>query len=151
MEDDYNALQKELGLPSFAKLDDEFDVSTIEAKGKLLQDILNRMKDRVERSVHLLQDLIHPGGDTVLELVESSFLTPEDKKELLKIEKELMVLYRQFLVARYARDNKQDAKVINDVVEKFPPLRKAILPFVEKIKEGWEAKGEIKETLNYLG
>ncbi|MDP6293939.1 MAG: hypothetical protein QF486_04050 [Candidatus Woesearchaeota archaeon] len=151
MEDEYAPLQKEFGLPSFAKLDEEFDISTIESKGKPLQDVLTRMKDRVEHTVHLLQDLIHPSGDTVMELVESSFLTQEDKKKLVLIEKDLMVLYREFLVAKFARENKKDAQVINDVAEKFPPLRKAILPYIEKIKQGWEKEGESEEVLNYLG
>ncbi|MBI4143993.1 hypothetical protein HY486_01980 [Candidatus Woesearchaeota archaeon] len=151
MKEQYEILQKKLQLPSFERMDSEFNISKIEPKGNILIEITAEIKDRIENAAGLVQEMVHPNGDTAAALFESSFFTQEDKKELLVLERDLMILCKEYLLAEYTNDEKNTAALLNKTLQKWPEIRKKLLPYIEKLKHGWANTKETKEILEYLG
>ena len=151
MEAAYEEIRAKHDLPPFKKTDSEFDISGIEPKGNLLKEVLQHLHRKVERTAQLVQDIVNPSGDTVVDLIESSFFTQEDRAKLASVEKEIMVAYRKILVAQYENNDAAIAKAISQIVEQWPTIRKSLLPYLRKLPTGWQERTVTKEILEYMG
>lgn len=148
----YQKLQKEHPLlPDFDKLNNEFEISTIENEEFLLREIMRAMAERLEQSVQILERLISPDPNSFTDLHECRSFTAGEKKQLIDTFRNLMKHFRLLLETELALEPKKDAEAIRAVFDMWQKERKQIAPAIKKIKESWEKQVEPKEVLEYLG
>ncbi|MBI5065306.1 hypothetical protein HZA97_03640 [Candidatus Woesearchaeota archaeon] len=114
---DYEQLRKKYKLPSFEVLDKEFEISDIEEKTHLLSRIRDKIIDRLEFLIKIIDRHLHPEIDSFAHAYECSCFSDEEKQELVKIYRELMKHHRSFLVADVGTDEKLTANTINSLIK----------------------------------
>ena len=144
----YNSYKK-LGLPNFDKLDYEFDIGPIE-EGQFLRTVRNRMMEKVNKYIELLEELVQPENFFV-SLWEYKEISEEDKLKALKLMREMMSLNRESWKMNLSDSDKDNAKFIKNTYNRWIKLKKDIGKIVQKLEECWKKEIGIKEKLEYLG
>ena len=152
IKDTYQQLQKEHPLlPDYDKINNEFEIATIENEEFLMREILRAMAERLEQSIQTLEPLISPDPNSFTDLHECRSFTSGEKKQLIDCFRTLMKHYRLLLETELILEPKKDAETIKAVFDMWHKERKQIAPFIKKIKDSWEKQVEPKEDLEYLG
>ncbi len=147
----YEKLKKKYKLPSFDTVNKELEISEIESEDFLLGKIRGKIAERVETTAEPISSLLQPSPDSLVDMHECRFFTDKDKKKLVEIYKNLMILNRLSFEAEMSREDKTDADFINDFFKQWPELKKDVLYFIRKMKTCWEKETEIEEKLEYFG
>ncbi len=148
---DYEQLRKKHKLPTFEVLDREFEIEDIEEKTHLLNKIRDKILDRIEFLIKIIDRHLHPEIDSFAHAYECNCFSDKEKEELVKIYQELMKYHRSFLMADVGTDEKLTASIINNLIKNWDKLKKSLLSFVKKLREHWEKIEETQELLRYLG
>ena len=148
----YDVLRKEFPLlPDFAKLDHEFEVSTLESDAFLLRNVKRKMGERLEPVLEFLERAINPDPSNFTDLHECRCFTGGEKQQIIDIFRILMQQYRLLLETDLLVDDSADVEAIKKFFDVWVRERKQIVPFVKKIRGCWEGRVEPKEILEYLG
>ena len=86
----------------------------------------------------LIQGILQPNPSSFINLQESSYYKTEEKKDMQKLLKKLMVFERTSLVLDTTLDEKQDAAFIKDSHAYWKSQREALIIIFTTLKEGWE-------------
>lgn len=152
MKEEYEKIRKKHGLPDFDALDKEFEISTIEPDGFLLREIKRKMRDRLNYATDVLNKMIQPETSALSDLYEYRCFDDSDKQRIFELFSRVMYLSRKIVESEFLIDEKKDAEVVKEIAEKWPGLRKDILPFVRSLEACWkETPGSDRELKGYLG
>ncbi|MFH1770564.1 MAG: hypothetical protein ABH828_03330 [archaeon] len=150
MKKEYPTLQKKYDLPKLEDMDKYFQISSIEAKHFLIKEIAEKMNEKVTAFAMVMEEILSPEAKFST-LHESNTFTTDDKKEVLKIYRKLMLNKRNNLMLELKYDEKEIAehirKLFSDWEEIYPTLRKII----SKMKESWSRDKKTKLELSYFG
>lgn len=146
----YEQLNKKYSLPAFEKLDNEFEVSSIENKQFLLKEIRRKITDKIEAYAKILEALLQPDTASVSSMRECRFIEDKEKEEIYTLYKKLMIIDRSSIIASLG-DDRQAADFIKNSFEEWNKLKSDIMPIAEKLKSSWENEKDIKEELEYFG
>jgi hypothetical protein len=147
----YEKLKKKFSLPDYDSVNRELEIADIESEDFLLRKIREKVSDRIDTIAETLGSLLQPSADSLADMHECRFFTDKDKKKMVEIYKKLMIIKRNAAEAEIERDDKLDAKAVNDFFKNWPKLKKDILPIIRKLKSCWEKETEIEEKLEYFG
>jgi hypothetical protein len=150
MEEDYAKLGEKHSLPDFGVLDTEFEISTIEEESFILRNIRKKIVEKIESSIKLLDDILHPDAGFA-SYRESSIFSPEEREDIIITYKKLMYFNRVSTELSFSDSDEQNAKFINEFMKEWPGLKQSILSFVGKLKESWKKDVTKKEVVGYLG
>ncbi len=149
---EYDELRKKYPeLPSYEAVNSEFEIYSIEKPDFLTRQIRRKIVERMDLFLEILEQVIQPNTERFVSFYECSCFNDKEKNEVLVLFKKLMVYYRSLVVADVIQDEKNDVRVIREVFNEWPGLRKQILPYLEKVKMHWHELKQVKEILNYLG
>lgn len=147
---EYDELKKKYSLPSFDRLNNEFEIYSLD-KEFILRGIKKKMEERIDYLSSLLSEILQPSPESMPNMYECKFFMENDKEEVLKIFRSLQYFSRSLAESNIALDDDIDAKLICEIAEAFPKLRKDALPFLKKLKDVWKLKPDMKEVLEYFG
>ncbi|MBW2964597.1 hypothetical protein KY363_04000 [Candidatus Woesearchaeota archaeon] len=150
MEKIYSALKAKHGLPEYSVLDSEFEVSSIEEKSFPLRNIRKKMTEKIEFSLKLLDEMIHPESGFA-SYHESGMLSPDERERIFVIVRKLMYYDRLSTELFFEDSDELNAAFIKAFMKEWPKLRSGILVFVRKLKDSWQKDVEKKEIVGYLG
>ncbi|MFH1209471.1 MAG: hypothetical protein V1663_01655 [archaeon] len=148
VKEEYESLKYKL--PKFQDLDNEFEISSIKHKEFLLRNIRRKMNDKVIFFCRILESLLYPSGNTVINMNEIKEFNEEDKKNMEEIYKKLMIFERDSLMADVEPDDKKDVDYINKVFSELVPLKKDVLKITKKMRDYWLKEERINKN-NYFG
>ncbi len=151
IQDVYEEVRKKHKLPPFLEMDKEFDLCTIEQEHNLLRGIKKKMDDRISYVVNLLETIIHPNAESVVDMYECRFFSDVEKKKVYDLIKQMHYLLRMIDESNVINDDKHDLECILAIHQAWPPLKDESLSFVKKLKEAWKNESHSKEHLNYMG
>jgi GTPase SAR1 family protein len=151
IKNEYQKLSKKYNLPPFEKIDDEFEISTIDNQIFLLREIRRRLIEKLEIIIKLFDELIQPDASSYSQLYECRAFNDEEKKELYHLYKNLLALDRESLIVGLQTDNKKEADFINKVLNKWLEDKERIIRIVSKLKKSWETESKSDEELGYFG
>jgi len=137
-------------LPKFEDLDNEFEISIIKNKEFLLRSIRRKMNDKVIFFCRILESLLYPSGNTIINMNEVKDFNDEDKENMEEIYKKLMIFERDSLIADVEPDEKKDVEYINKLFEGWINFKKDILKITKKMRESWLKEERISKN-NYFG
>lgn len=150
--DDYEKAKKAFKLPDYNLLENEFEISSIEAPGFLLRQIRRKIEERISSVNHRIENVLHADSNSVSILYESSFFTNEDKVKILEMHRKIMILLKKLDEADILQDEKKDADIIIEAAAEWPRLRKECAEKIFiKITKGWQNPSEPDEIVEYMG
>ncbi|MBU2634114.1 MAG: hypothetical protein KJ674_02630 [Nanoarchaeota archaeon] len=137
-------------LPKFNDLDHEFEISLIKDKEFLLRSIRRKMSEKLIFFCRIIESLLYPTANHIINMNEVKEFSEDEKKNMEKIYKKLMVFERDSLNTDVEPDEKKDVEFINDLFKGWPNLKKDILKITKKMRESWLKEHNIKKD-NYFG
>jgi hypothetical protein len=150
MEDNYNKLKQKHNLPAYDVLDKEFEISTIDEENFLLRSIRKKIAEKIEFSIKLFDDMLHPDAGFA-SYRESSIFNTEEREAMANIIKKLMFYNRLSTELSFDDSDEQNAGFIRSFMDDWPDLKKQIISFVRKLKDSWQKDVSKKEVVGYLG
>ena len=147
---EYEKLRKKHKLPTFAELDNDFEISRIEAEGFPLREIRKKIIDKLHEVGSLVEEVLNP--DTSLaDLYESRIFGEEEKRLIFELYKKLMAFIRHSAVLAIQCDEKLEAEFIKSFYADWKKLKPELLKFATKIKGSWEKETAENESIGYMG
>jgi len=152
MKEKYDKIRKDLDLPDFDLLNNEFEITTIEPDGFLLREIKRKINERLSSACELLTKLIQPETTSLVDIYEYRCFDDAEKKKIFALFCNVMYLKRKINESELLLDDKVDAAIIKQVAETWPKMRQQMIPFVKELEVCWEKTPESdKELKEYLG
>jgi hypothetical protein len=149
--DEYEQTRKKYNLPSFAELDKEFEIASIEIEGNALREVRHRIHDRLEFAAGIVDTICQPDGNSVRSMMEASFFNDTDKRKAYQLSQKISGLWRSLTEAELLNDEKSDAEFIKLAFKEWQALKEHLLGFVRKMRESWKGTQQSREELGYLG
>lgn len=148
---EYEIFKKKYKLPDFNDLNKEFDLEEIEHDGFLLRRIRNKIYDKVDFFIKIIESIVYPSSSNVANLYETKFFTENDMEECEKLLKKLMFLDRSFILLDIEEDEQKDAEFINEVYKDWLILKKDLIKFLEIMKKSWKKEDKMPSENEYFG
>ncbi len=146
----YELLRKKRGLPAFAELDSEFEISSIESEGFLLREIRRKIIDKVHEVSAMAEEAMHP--DTNLaDMYESRVFNESEKQRLFELYKRLMAASRQSSELAIESSDRLEASFINAFYLEWKSIKPELLKFARKLREAWQKETDEAEKAGYMG
>lgn len=150
MEELYNKLKKEHGLPDLEVMDKEFEITTIEEERFLLREIRKKIDEKAEGITKILEGILHP-DNTFSSLREADVFTDKEREKILELYQKLMYQHRKSTELGIEDSDKKNIEFINGFMEEWPKIKQEALESVSKLKESWTKDITKKEVVGYLG
>ena len=147
---EYNILKHKL--PNFNELDREFEISSANIKDKnfLLRNIRRRINDKVIFYCRLIEGLIYPSTNNIINMFELKSFNEQEKENISKFYKKLMQYERESLTLDVNPDEKKDFDYINKLWKDWQYFKKEMLKITEKMKASWEKEDKLVKD-SYFG
>ncbi len=146
----YEILRKTHSLPDFNKLNNEFEISSIENKDFLLNEIRRKITEKIGAYTKVLESLLQPDTASLSAMHECKFIEEDEKKNIYSIYKKLTVIDKNSIIASLG-DEKENADFINNSFQEWLGLKDSIKHTMKLIKSTWKKETNVKEDLGYLG
>jgi len=150
LKEDYTPFQKKYDLPSFEELEKHFDLLQIEDE-LLLNSLRKNIQERLEFLSDILCDILQPSPESLQQMHEIEHVSEEQKQTTVKLYKKVFFLLRLIHESILRNDEKFTAKIIKDITDKYPDLKKQALPILISLKESWTKEIVTKQTFGYFG
>lgn len=148
--DEFKNLQKKHGLPTYADLDHEFEIASIESKDHLLRAIRRKIEERLEYYAKLLEELLQ-GEPTFTNLHELRDLTDDRKEKIYVLYKSIMGKVRESMEIAIENDEVRTADYIKSSHAFWQERKGELGTIIAQMKESWEKEGSLTERQEYLG
>jgi hypothetical protein len=150
MEELYQEIKQKHHLPAFSLLDQEFEISTIEEETFILRNIRKKITEKIETSIKILDDLLHPEAGFA-SYRESNIFNEEERDAIIRTYKRLMYFNRVSTELSFKDSDDLNADFINSFMNVWPELRDSVLVFIRRLKDSWNKDITKKEVVGYLG
>jgi len=148
---EYDTLKKKYNLPSLEILEKEWGITKFDPEEPVLKQIKQRMREKIENIVFLLEKVIQPDPGSLVDLYEYRCFNNGQKAELFEIFKHIMIFYRKLTEIELVADPKAEIEIIKSITAEWPQLREALLPFVNQLTKCWQKTEVKRRELRYLG
>lgn len=150
IKEEYHKFELKYKLPSFGKIDNEFEISAIEEIRFLLREVRRKIVEKIEIYCKILESILQP-ETSVCDMYECSVITEEDKERLFNLYRKLMFFNRFSIETFVDETDEKSSEFINLVWKDWPEINKEFSFFVKKIKDSWLEDIDVKTQLGYLG
>ena len=151
VKDEYEKLRKKFkNLPTFDKLDFEFEIRGIEEHVFLLREIRKRIMEKLDSYAQYLSELLQP-EPTVANLRESQDFTTKEKAELYDLYKRLMIAHRAGMEVSVLGGDAEHAAYLAEICKDWEKGKKQMLAILKKVKASWLKDTEVDVDVGYFG
>ena len=150
IEKEYKSLKYKL--PDFKKLDNEFEISTIQGIDNnkfLLRFIRRKMNEKIIFFCRIIERILYPSQPNIITMVESKAFTEEEKQSISEFYKKLMHYEKESINLDVDENESLTVKYINDVEKIWPEVKKQVLEMTKKMQNSWSEK-EIQTESSYF-
>jgi len=148
MRDDYKKFKTKYNLPDFEKLAEDFDIEKDDEKRTsfVLRDIRKSITEKISSCFQFFEILINPSSPPSFIFSFLRNMTPEDKKEIKEIHKELVELEIEILKRDTVYNEELEAKFIKKSFEKWQEIKLRISKILDKIDKSSGALNNSKTS-----
>jgi len=150
MDEQYKRLKEKYGLPEYALLDADFEISTIEQKSFLLRSVMKKILEKMELYTKLLEDLMHPESN-LASMYECNIFSSEEKKEIFRLFKKLLYYHRLAIELDLQYEEKSCAKYLVDFFSDWTVIKRDLGKIVSQMKRSWTLELNDKLDSGYFG
>lgn len=148
--EEYEKLRKQYKLPTFDKLDFEFEIRGIEDNAFILREVRKHIMDRLEQYANYISELLQP-EPTVANLRESQDFTSKEKTEMYDLYKRLMIAHRAGMEVAIDGEERANAAYIIEICKDWDKLKKQMRTILQKVKGMWLKDTEVHRDVGYFG
>lgn len=149
--EEYKKLQKKYKLPTYNKLNIEFEIDYIEDPYFLLRTIRRRMHEKVVFFAKVFEKILFPNQTLIIEMYESKFFSDKEKEDLLKTYETLLELDRKSLSLNIHSTEVNEADYIKSAFKKWPELIKKADSIIKKLDKSWQQRKSDLTKNHYFG
>lgn len=151
MKEEYDKLRKRYkSLPTFEKLDFEFELRSIEDYSFPLREIRKRIMERLDAYAQYLSELLQP-EPTVANLRESQNFIGKEKEEMYDFYKRLMIAYRAGMEVWVTGGEREHVNYIVEIAKDWGKVKEQMLAILKKVKAAWLKDTEVDVDVSYFG
>lgn len=152
LKEDYKKIEEKFSLPSFEKLEEDFDMEKILEKeeGILVRDVRRVILEKLAGYLHLFETLINPSSPPMFVFAFMKNLSEQDKKEIKEVYKELSRLQIETIKLDTVFNESKEAGFVKKAYSQWQDLKKKIYTLVETFEKEFEKSTENKEK-SYFG
>jgi hypothetical protein len=153
---EYGKKAKEYSLPSFDKLNEDLFIQDfINEKKFVPQGILGFVRSRMVELfagwTGYLHGFIMPSPQSAILMTEYRKLTEEDKKQIIDIIQDMMIMQKESNLLGLQKDEKKDAEFIKKYFKLWTDSKKRLIDVSKKSLENWKKRDieEVKERISF--
>lgn len=149
---DYQGFQEKYNLPSFDKLNKDFQIekaAEIETD-YLLREIRKFIAEKFSDYLKFIESILHPINVPIFVFSFIRTLRVEEKNKLMEVYKELAKREIEIIELDIDFDEEKEAKFINESHKLWQSIKKDILDVLNRIKNNWDNKFEVNNK-GYFG
>ncbi len=152
IEQEYNELIKRYKLPTFTKLDEEFEIRALEENrsGRPIKAIIRVIASKLRNFLESLDPVINPNPNSIYSMVAVNGLEPDTKEKMFETYKKVAALYQECFLYELESDDKA-ANFIKKFWKLWPDLKELQKKYLKKIIATWDVKDLPKKNAGYLG
>lgn len=149
---DYADVEKRLDLPSFDKMQEDFDIEKLSEKegGFLVRDIRRIVGEKIGAYLHFFETLSNPSSPPMFVFSFLKGLSESDKKEIKEIYKDLSRMQIRLIKLDTIYSEKEEVDFIKKTFEKWQDMKKKISSLVEIFEKEFE-KSSVEKEKSYFG
>tara|TARA_Y100000034_G_scaffold45400_1_gene55825 strand:- start:7168 stop:7653 length:486 start_codon:yes stop_codon:yes gene_type:complete len=149
---DYKKIQKEYDLPSFEKLNEDFQIEKISEveTDYLVREIRKFISDKFSNYLRFIEAILHPVNTPMFIFSVIKSIDIEDKNKLVEIYKKLAKTEVRLIEVDVDFSLKKEAGFINESYKLWQEIKKDLLDVIDKIKKNWDNKFEVNNK-GYFG
>ena len=149
---DFSIYEKKYNLPSFEKLNEDFDIEKAAEKETdfLLREVRKIIMDKAIAYLRFIEMLINPSNAPMFFLGLIKSFTQEDKKILEKMYSKLGEFEINVIEIDNVYSEKDEAEFIINIYKEWQKMKEDMKKIIEALRRSWNSKSNKKEK-GYLG
>ncbi len=149
--EEYLLLTAKHNLPDFKKIDNEFEISSIESTTFLLRRVRRRMNDKLVFFCRIIEGILYPNSPSVTNMQEIKFFTEQDKDNMIVTYKKMMMYERRGLELDIRPNDKEEVLLIKELFNEWPEFSRKMIHVAAILRQGWAEKVIIGKGEAYFG
>ena len=146
----YGEYEKKYGLPSFAKLNEQFEIEKIEKESDIFLRVVRKtMMDKIVNSLSFLDMLLNPINAPRVYLNYIKSMNGKDKELLDNVYGIFSELSLACLPLELEYGEKNEAEMINRIYQQWEKIRPDFLEVLNRVHK--PEKGEARKERSYFG
>jgi len=146
----YQIYEKKYKLPTFSKLNDQFEIEKIEKESEfMLRAIRKTMMDKIVNSLTFIEMIINPVNASRIYLPFIKSITPKDKENIDLLYDAFGELSLECLPLELESSEKKEAEMIKKIFSQWEKLRPKFSELLRKVYK--PVNGESKKEKSYYG
>jgi hypothetical protein len=148
---EYNILIKKYGLPSFDKLDKEFEIRALEENrsGRLVKAIIRVIAGKLRGFLEILDPVVNPNPNSIHSMIAVNNLSESIRNDMYDFYKKIGTLYQECSLYDLEED-KLSAEFIKKLWTQWSKIKKTQKKYIKLIINTW-SKEIPKQKAGYHG
>jgi len=149
---EYLAIEKKHSLPSFERIQEDFDIEKLSEKegGFLIRDVRRIIGEKVGAYLHFFETLINPSSPPLFVFSFLKNLSESDKKEIKEIYKELSRMQIKLIRLDTVYNENEESEFVKRAFNDWQKMKKKIVSLVEIFEKEFE-KSTVEKGNSYFG
>jgi hypothetical protein len=137
-------------MPGFSELDREFCIGKLEETGFVLRVIANKMSERLEHVLKILNDILQPES-TLASMYEAESFSDDEKKKIFELFRKISSCHSELLLSDFGYEEESAAKLIVMIYKEWNNIKQEFIMILSKVKEAWKNQKKSKLEFGYFG
>jgi hypothetical protein len=152
LKENYSTLQGRYNLPSFEKLNENFNVEKLADSETdfLLREVRSCIVDKFLNYLRFTESLINPSSSPMFVFAVIKTLGATEKEKLMELYKKIAKIEVELIELDLEYSEKKEADSIIQYYEIWQTIKKDFIEIIRVIKKNWDTKVE-GDKGNYLG
>lgn len=152
LKEKYNLLREKYNLPSFEKLNEDFQIEKVAEYETdfVLKEIRENITGKFLNYLRFIESLINPSNGPMFMFAVIKTLGANEKDKLTEMYKKIAKIDVDLIELDLEYSEKKEAESIEKYYEIWQEIKKELLGIVSIIKNNWDSKEENGKG-NYLG
>ena len=148
----YKKIEKKYSLPSFNKLNEEFDIERVSEKETdfLLRELRKTIMDKVLAYMRFTELLLNPANGPMFFFAAVKGLNLNEKTLIDDLYKKLAGLEIEVISRDNIYNEKKEAEFVVRIYKDWQKVKEEIEEIVQILKKNWDSKGQ-KNDKGYFG
>lgn len=152
LKENYKILEEKYNLPSFEKLNEEFQIEKIAEfeTDFILREIREIITTKLINYLRFIESLINPSNGPMFMFAVVKTLTINEKEKLSELYKKIAKADMDLIKLDLEYSEENEVEAIKKYFDMWQEIKKELLEIIEVIKKNWDAKIEDSEK-GYFG
>ena len=142
LKEDYLEIQKKYKLPSFEKLNEDFQIEKVAEVNTdhLIREVRKFMADKFSNYLRFIEMLLNPVNVPMFVFYFVKSLNAEDKTRLSESYKKLAKIEIDLIEADVQFSEQKEAEFIKESYKIWQEIKEDIIKMIDSVKNNWDTK-----------